>query len=151
MPSIRVYTEETFFYEDDIHVIVRQDYWNPNETSLTFYLRKDFWFGFVISDSIYAMQGIRALIIYKMKEHGYTPDFKYSCKRITYNYSEKKVLDRVDFYIAESDQPGILSVMEQVNNSQHMKAWNLKCKFYDFMEIRKFTDSIFYGMFSAIS
>jgi hypothetical protein len=147
MPSLMVYTEETFYYQEDIHVIARQDYLNPNETCLTFFKEGDFWFSFEIADSIYSMQGIRALIIFKMKERGHTPDFMYSRKRIEYDCSEKQILDTVDFYITESSQSGVLSVMEQINHSKHLKAWNVKMQFYDFTGIRQFTDSIFYSMF----
>jgi hypothetical protein len=149
MPSLTVYTEETFYYQEDIHVVARQNYMDAGSTSLTFYMDGDIWFNFELHDSIYTMQGMRALIIYKMKEHGHTPDFLYSCKRIEYSCSEKKVLDTVDFFITESNQPGVLSVMEQINHSQHYKAWNLKMHFYDFTAIRQFTDSIFYGMFTT--
>ncbi len=38
--------------------------------------------------------------------------------------------------------------MEQINQSKHMRAWNLNLKFQDFVGIRQFTDSIFYGMFA---
>jgi hypothetical protein len=142
-----VYTEEEFYYEEDIHVIARQNYLNSNATCLTFYMDGDFWFSFEIEDSIYTMQGIRALLIYKMKERGHTPEFKYSRKRIEYSCSEKQILDTVDFYITESNQPGVLSVMEQINHSKHLRAWNFKTQFYDFTGIRQFTDSIFYSTF----
>jgi hypothetical protein len=147
MPSLTVYTEETFYYEDQIRVVARQDTMNGSLTSLTFYKEDMIWFLYEIQDSIYTMQGMRALLVCKMKEHGYTPDFLYSCKWIEYSCSEKEVVDTVDFYITESDQPGVLSVMEQINRSPHFKAWNLNTRFYDFTGIRQFTDAIFYGTF----
>jgi len=148
MPSLMVYTDEEFYYEENIHVLVRQNYLIQNETDITFYMDGDFWFGFTVADSIYSMQGIHSLLSIKMKEHGHTPELKYSRKRIEYSYSDKSVLDTVIFFITESDQPGILSVMEQINHSRHLKAWNLEQQFYDFPAIRQFTDSIFYGMFA---
>lgn len=151
MPSIMVYTEETFYYEENIHVIAKQEYFAPGETRLNFYKEHSFWFSFDTPESIYSIQGLQPLLIYKLKEHGYTPDFKYSRKRIEYSYSDKRVFDKVDFYITESNEPGVLSVMEQINHSKHMRAWNLPLKFYDFTGIRQFTDSIFYGMFAQQS
>jgi hypothetical protein len=150
MPSLTVYTEEIFYYQDNIHVLARQDYMNGGVTDLVFYKNEQVWFNFEVNDSIYTMQGMRALLIVKMKEHGYAPDFMYSRKRIEYSCSEKQVVDTVDFFITESDQPGILSVLEQINHSSHLKAWSLKKRFYDFLAIRQFTDSLFYGRFVTI-
>jgi hypothetical protein len=147
MPSLTVYTEETFYYEDDIRVKARQDYMDGSMTDLTFYMDGGIWFNYEIHDSIYTMQGMRALIVYKMKERGHTPDFLYSRKWIEYSCSEKRVVDTVDFYITETDQPGVISVMEQINRSPHLKMCCLKNHFYDFPAIRQFTDSVFYGTF----
>jgi hypothetical protein len=147
MPSLTVYTEETFYYEDDVRVVAKQNCMDGNLTNVTFFKEDRVWFQVDIHDSIYTMQGIKALLVCHMKEHGYTPDFKYSRKWITYSCSEKAVVDQVDFYITETDQPGVISVIEQVNRSQHLQARNLKIHFYDFPAIRQFTDSVFYGAF----
>jgi len=53
----------------------------------------------------------------------------------------------VIFYITKSDQPGVLSVMEEINHSTHLCFWNMKVPYHDFGEIRKHTDAVFYGMF----
>ncbi len=148
MPSVMVYTEETFYYEEEIYVIAKQEYFSPDETRLNFYMDRSFWFSFDTQESIYSMQGLQAIINYKLKEYGHTPDFKYSRKKIEYSYSDKRVFDKVIFYITESNQPGILSVMEEINQSRHMRAWDLPLKFDDFTGIRQFTDSVFYGMFA---
>ena len=148
MPSIMVYTEETFYYEEGIHVIAKQEYLAQNETRLNFYMDHSFWFSFDTPESIYSLEGLQAVVTYKLKEYGHTPEFKYSRKRIEYSYSDKRVFDKVDFYITESNEQGVLSVMQQINQSKHMRAWNLSLKFQDFVGIRQFTDSIFYGMFA---
>lgn len=148
MPSIMVYTEETFYYEEGIHVIAKQEYLAQNETRLNFYMDHSFWFSFDTPESIYSLEGLQAVVAYKLKEYGHTPEFKYSRKRIEYSYSDKRVFDKVDFYITESNEQGVLSVMQQINQSKHMRAWNLNLKFQDFVGIRQFTDSIFYGMFA---
>lgn len=148
MPSVMVYTEETFYYEEEIHVVAKQECFSPNETRLNFYKDHSFWFSFDTQESIYFMQGLQALVTLKIKEYGHSPKFKYSRKRIEYSYSDKRVFDKVNFYITESNQLGILSVMEEINQSRHMKAWDLNLKFDDFTGIRQFTDSIFYGMFA---
>ena len=62
MPSIMVYTEETFYYTDGIRVVAREEYMRPDVTELSFYQKEGFWFGFEAPYSIYTMQGIRALI-----------------------------------------------------------------------------------------
>ena len=58
-----------------------------------------------------------------------------------------KGYDSVIFYITKSDQPGVLSVMEEINHSTHLCFWNMKVPYHDFGEIRKHTDAVFYGMF----
>ena len=93
------------------------------------------------------MQGIRALIELKLRQYDCTPEFRYTRKKIEYSYSEKKILDSVIFYITKSDQPGVLSVMEEINHSTHLCFWNMKVPYHDFEEIRKHTDAVFYGMF----
>lgn len=148
MPSVMVYTEETFYYEEEIHVVAKQEYFSPNETRLNFYRDHSFWFSFDSQESIYSLQGLQAILDCKLKEYGHSPEFKYSRKKIEYSYSDKRVFDKVNFYITESNQSGILSVMEEINQSKHMKAWDLNLKFDDFTGIRQFTDSIFYGMFA---
>ena len=47
MPSIMVYTEETFYYTDGIRVVAREEYMRPDVTELSFYRKEGFWFGFV--------------------------------------------------------------------------------------------------------
>ncbi len=37
MPSIMVYTEETFYYTDGIRVVAREEYMRPDVTELSFY------------------------------------------------------------------------------------------------------------------
>lgn len=148
MSSLMVYTDEDYFYEEEIHVNVRQNYLIQNESRVTFYRGGNVWFTFSVPDSIYSLHGIEAMNSCKLKEYGYTSELKYSRKRIEYSYSDKKVLDSVIFFITKSDQPGVLSVMMQVNHSKHLKAWNLEKPFEDFAAIRQFTDSIFYGLFS---
>ena len=66
MPSIMVYTEETFYYTDGIRVVAREEYMRPDVTELSFYRKEGFWFGFEAPYSIYTMQGIRALIELKL-------------------------------------------------------------------------------------
>ena len=107
MPSIMVYTEETFYYTDGIRVVAREEYMRPDVTELSFYQKEGFWFGFEAPYSIYS----------------------------------------VIFYITKSDQPGVLSVMEEINHSTHLCFWNMKVPYHDFGEIRKHTDAVFYGMF----
>ena len=51
------------------------------------------------------------------------------------------------FYYEKEDQPGVLSVMEEINHSTHLCFWNMKVPYHDFGEIRKHTDAVFYGMF----
>ena len=46
MPSIMVYTEETFYYTDGIRVVAREEYMRPDVTELSFYRKEGFWFGF---------------------------------------------------------------------------------------------------------
>ena len=46
MPSIMVYTEETFYYTDGIRVVAREEYMRPDVTELSFYKKEGFWFGF---------------------------------------------------------------------------------------------------------
>ena len=58
MPSIMVYTEETFYYTDGIRVVAREEYMRPDVTELSFYQKEGFWFGFEAPYSIYTMQGI---------------------------------------------------------------------------------------------
>ena len=58
MPSIMVYTEETFYYTDGIRVVAREEYMRPDVTELSFYRKEGFWFGFEAPYSIYTMQGI---------------------------------------------------------------------------------------------
>lgn len=147
MPSIMVYTEETFYYTDGIRVVAREEYMRPDVTELSFYQKEGFWFGFEAPYSIYTMQGIRALIELKFRQYDCTPEFRYTRKKIEYSYSEKKILDSVIFYITKSDQPGVLSVMEEINHSTHLCFWNMKVPYHDFGEIRKHTDAVFYGMF----
>ena len=105
MPSIMVYTEETFYYTDGIRVVAREEYMRPDVTELSFYRKEGFWFGFEAPYSIYTMQGIRALIELKLRQYDCTPEFRYTRKKIEYSYSEKKILDSVIFYITKSDQP----------------------------------------------
>ena len=121
MPSIMVYTEETFYYTDGIRVVAREEYMRPDVTELSFYQKEGFWFGFEAPYSIYTMLGIRALIELKLRQYDCTPEFRY--------------------------QPGVLSVMEKINHSTHMCFWNMKVPYHDFGEIRKHTDAVFYGMF----
>ncbi len=150
MPSVMVYTEETFYYSEDIHVVAQEEYMHPDETELNFYQKDGFWFAIKAPYSIYTMQGIRALIELKLKERkncSSDPEFLYARKKIEYSYSEKQVLDSVIFYITKSNQPGILSVMEQINHSSHLCSWNLKLPYHDFIQIRQYTDKVFYGMF----
>jgi hypothetical protein len=147
MPSLTVYTEETFYYEDNIRVLAKQNFMDGNTTNITFFMDDQVWFQYEIHDSIYTMQGIKALLVCRMKEHGHTPDFKYSRKWISYNCSEKSIVDTVDFYITETDHPGTIAVVEQVNHSNHLKSRNIGMHFYDFPAIRQFTDSVFYGSY----
>ena len=147
MPSVMVYTEETFYYEGNIHVVAREEYMHPEVTELSFFLEEGFWFGFEAPYSIYTMQGLEALVAMKLKQYGKPSKFKYSRKKIEYSYSEKNVLDSVAFYITKSDHPGILSVMEEINHSKHLRSWNIQMDYDKFTEIRQYTDSVFYGMF----
>ena len=150
MPSIMVYTEETFYYTENIRVVAQEEYMRPDVTNLNFYQKDGLWFSMKAPYSIYTMQGIRALIEMKLKERGNcskTLEFLYSRKKIEYSYSEKQVLDSVIFYITKSNQPGILSVMEQINHSSHLCSWNLQLPYHDFIQIRQYTDTVFYGMF----
>lgn len=147
MPAIMVYTEETYYYTEGIHVIAKEEYMRPDVTNLNFYKKDGFWFGFEAPYSIYTMQGIRALIELKLKQYDCRPDFLYSRKKLEYSYSEKTVLDSVIFYVTKSNQPGILSVMEEINHSKHLCSWNMQAAYDDFIGIRSYTDSVFYGMF----
>lgn len=90
MPSIMVYTEETFYYTDGIRVVAREEYMRPDVTELSFYRKEGFWFGFEAPYSIYTMQGIRALIELKLRQYDCTPEFRYTRKKIEYSYSEKR-------------------------------------------------------------
>lgn len=148
MPSIMVYTEECFYYTENIHVVAREEYMRPDVTNLSFYNQDGFWFGFEAPYSIYTMQGLRALIDLKLRQYDCsTAEFLYTRKKIEYSYSEKQVLDSIIFYITKSNQPGILSVMEQINHSSHLCSWNLQLPYQDFVQIRRYTDCVFYGMF----
>lgn len=150
MPSVMVYTEETFYYSENIHVVAQEEYMRPDVTDLNFYQKDGFWFSIKAPYSIYTMQGIRALIELKLKERktcSSNPEFLYARKKIAYSYSEKQILDSVIFYITKTNQPGILSVMEQINRSSHFCSWNLKLPYHDFLQIRQYTDTVFYGMF----
>lgn len=148
MAGLMVYTEETYYFEEKIKVIVRQGVLQEREANMSFYNKDGFWFAMNVKDSIYELDGVTSLIAVKLKQHGHSPKFKYSCKHINYSCSEKQILDTVDFYITESNEPQVLSVMEQINHSPHLKAWNVNLHFSDFAGIRQFTDSIFYGMFT---
>ena len=55
MPSIMVYTEETFYYTDGIRVVAREEYMRPDVTELSFYKKEGFWFGFEAPYSIYTI------------------------------------------------------------------------------------------------
>ena len=78
MPSIMVYTEETFYYTDGIRVVAREEYMRPDVTELSFYQKEGFWFGFEAPYSIYTMQGIRALIELKLRQYDCTPEINHS-------------------------------------------------------------------------
>lgn len=147
MPSVMVYTEETFYYTDGIRVVAREEYMRPEVTELNFYQKDGFWFGFEAPYSIYTMQGLRALIQLKLKQYDTAPELQFTRKKLEYSYSDKRVLDSVIFYVTKSDRPGVLSVMEQINHSTHLCAWNMCVPYDNFVEIRRQTDTIFYGMF----
>lgn len=108
MPSIMVYTEETFYYTDGIRVVAREEYMRPDVTELSFYRKEGFWFGFEAPYSIYTMQGIRALIELKLRQYDCTPEFRYTRKKIEYSYSEKDSRFR-DFLYHEIRSAGVLS------------------------------------------
>lgn len=72
------------------------------------------------------------MIELKLRQYDCTPEFRYTRKKIEYSYSEKKILDSVIFYITKSDQPGVLSVMEEINHSTHLCFWNMKVPYHDF-------------------
>lgn len=106
MPSIMVYTEETFYYTDGIRVVAREEYMRPDVTELSFYQKEGFWFGFEAPYSIYTMQGIRALIELKLRQYDCTPEFRYTRKKIEYSYSEKKDSRFRDFLYHEIRSAG---------------------------------------------
>ena len=91
MPSIMVYTEETFYYTDGIRVVAREEYMRPDVTELSFYRKEGFWFGFEAPYSIYTMQGIRALIELKLRQlRLYTGISLYDVRKLNISYSEKE-------------------------------------------------------------
>ena len=60
MPSIMVYTEETFYYTDGIRVVAREEYMRPDVTELSFYRKEGFWIGFeapVVNSWTYYLEG----------------------------------------------------------------------------------------------
>ena len=83
-----------------------------------------------------------------MRRHGHSPKFQYSRKHLEYSYSDKRVLDTVDFYITKTERKNVLAVMEQINHSKFLKNYEVNLNFHDNISIRQFTDSIFYSMFT---
>ena len=116
MPSLMVYTEEIFYYGDHIHVVARQEFANQNVTSLAFYNEFGFWFGMEIEDSLYSSNEVEPVLACELKRYGHCPEFQYSRKHLEYSYSDKRVLDTVDFYITETERKDVLAVMEQLNH-----------------------------------
>lgn len=151
MPSLMVYTEEIFYYGDHIHVVARQKFANQNVTSLAFYNEFGFWFGMEIEDSLYSSNEVEPVLACELKRYGHCPEFQYSRKHLEYSYSDKRVLDTVDFYITETERKDVLAVMEQLNHSKYLKNFEVNLKFHDFVAIRQMIDSIFYGMFAQSS
>lgn len=145
MSSLIVYTEETFYYEDQIHVVAKDVFMHPEITELNFYNDAGFWFGMNIDESLYSSVAFTAIVEMELKVYGHSPGFLYSRKHLEYSYSEKKILDTIDFYITETDQKGVLAVMEQIDQSRFMKNYQIAMDFHDFVGIRQFTDSVFYS------
>ena len=93
---------------------------HPEISELNFYNDAGFWFGMNIEESVYSTVAFIPILEMELKVHGHTPQFLYSRKHLEYSYSEKQILDTIDFYITETDQKGILEVMEQINQSKFM-------------------------------
>lgn len=148
MASLIVYSEETFYFDDQIRVVAKDVFMHPEISELNFYNDAGFWFGMNIEESVYSTVAFIPILEMELKVHGHTPQFLYSRKHLEYSYSEKQILDTIDFYITETDQKGILAVMEQINQSKFMKNYQIPMDFHDFMGIRQFTDSVFYSRLS---
>ncbi|MGN0415803.1 MAG: hypothetical protein ACI4FX_09970 [Agathobacter sp.] len=145
MPSLIVYTEETFYFEDGIHVIAKDEFMRPEMTDLNFYRDSGFWFGMSVEESLYSNGTFLPILDMELKIHGHTPKFLYSRKHLEYSYSEKQILDKIDFYITMTDRRGVLSLMEQVNQSRFLKSYEIAMDYHDFTGIRQFADSVFYS------
>ena len=145
MPSVIVYTEEAFYFEEQIHVVAKDVFLRPQMTELNFYKEGGFWFGMNVEEPIYSSGGFLPISEMELKIHGHSPKFLYSRKHLEYSYSEKQILDKIEFYITETDRKGVLSVMEQINQSRFLKNYEISMSFRDFTEIRRFTDSVFYS------
>lgn len=145
MPSVIVYTEEAFYFEEQIHVVAKNVFLRPEITDLNFYHEGGFWFGMNVEESLYSSGEFLPILDMELKIHGHTPKFLYSRKHLEYSYSEKQILDKIDFYITMTDRRGVLSVMEQVNQSRFLKSYEIAMDYHDFTGIRKFTDSVFYS------
>lgn len=148
MPSLMVYTEECFYFDDHIHVIARQEYMRPEITNLNFYNELGYWFGMNVRASLYENDELRPILTTELRGRGYSVEFQYSRKHLEYSCSEKGLLDSVDFYITETGEKNVLAVMEQINRSKFLKNFEVNLNFYDYCSIRQFTDSIFYSQFT---
>lgn len=148
MASLIVYSEETFYFDDRIRVVAKDVFMHPEITELNFYNDAGFWFGMNLEESLYSPVSFTPILEMELKVHGHTPEFLYSRKNLEYSYSEKQILDTINFYITETDQKGVLAVMEQIDQSKFMKNYQISMDFHDFMGIRQFTDSVFYGRLS---
>lgn len=126
-------------------MVARDVFLKPQITELNFYNDGGFWFGMNVEESLYSSGAFLPILEMELKVHGHTPKYLYSRKHLEYSYSEKKILDKIDFYITETDQNGILAVMEQINQSRFLKNYEISMNFHDFTGIRQFTDSVFYS------
>ncbi len=150
MSSFIVYTEETFYFEDQIRAAAKDVFMRPEITELNFYNDAGFWFGTNVEESLYAGGTFLPILNMELKVHGHTPKFLYSRKHLEYSFSEKQILDKIDFYITETDCQGRLAVMEQINQAKFLKNYEVSINYLDFTEIRRFTDSVFYSRLSGI-
>lgn len=148
MPSLIVYTEETFYFEEGIHVTAKDEFMRPEMTDLNFYRDTGFWFGMSVEESLYSNGTFLPILEMELKVYGHTPKFLYSRKHLEYSYSEKQIMDTDNFYITATDRRGIVAVMEQVNGSRFLKNYELAMDFNNFTGIRQFTDSLFYSRLS---
>ena len=148
MPSLMVYTEECFYYRENIHVVAKQEFMNPDVTNLNFYNEFGFWFGIDIGASLYSSNDFEPILEEELRRHGHSPELQYSRKHLEYSYSDKRVLDTVDCYITKTERKNVLAVMEQINHSKFLKNYEVNSNFHDYISIRQFTDSIFYSMFT---